>query len=367
MLWTSAQTRQCSVCDVDDDDDRDDAGKTHCIWYVFLSFVFYLMKAQLELISFDRCQGLFSIQFVDAAAIEHIMLSSSLLAVLLLGFYSAANASLLNCNCEPGPPGPPGPRGPPGLGGLGSAGGGGGIWGYPPVPPFNQHIPPLIGPRGLPGPPGPPGYCFPCQYGGQGGQGFGPNNFGLAGPGGVSGQGIASAIGNIIIIPSGVNGRAQLFRITPDGQLVRIENPREGINEILPSNLQDLLAQQAAVPTAATTSGITPPGQARPGATPPTPDDQPEGLDEAMFAVSSNNMESRKEAALRGITDANDWRRVLLLGEPNAHSAASSEPGSTNQLESSMDSFQRALVDLRDKYASLIQPRTTDQRYAVIL
>ncbi|KAH8365942.1 hypothetical protein KR093_007590, partial [Drosophila rubida] len=299
------------------------------------------------------------------------------------GFLAAASASLLNCNCEPGPPGPPGPRGPPGLGGIGGiggigGGGGGGIWGYPPVPPFNPNLPPLIGPRGLPGPPGPPGYCFPCPFGGGNGgfgglvgPGLGGNNFGLtgAGPGGATGQGIASAIGNIIIIPSGINGRAQLFRITPDGQLVRIENPRESINEILPSNLQDLLAQQAtnAVPTAATTTGITPPGQARPGATPATPDDQPEGLDEAMFAVSSANMESRKEAALRGISDANDWRRVLLLGEPNAHSAATSEPGSTNQLENSMDSFQRALVDLRDKYASLIQPRTTDQRYAVIL
>ncbi|KAH8278309.1 hypothetical protein KR044_010906, partial [Drosophila immigrans] len=283
------------------------------------------------------------------------------------GFAYAAHASLLNCNCEPGAPGPPGPRGPPGLGGIGGiGGGGGGMWGYPPVPPFS---PPLIGPRGLPGPPGPPGYCFPCPanggFGGLTGPGFGGNPFGLpgGGAGGATGQGIASAIGNIIIIPSGINGRAQLFRITPDGQLVRIENPRESINEILPSNLQDLLAQQAAVPTAATTTGITPPGLARPGATPPaTTDDQTDGLDEAMFAVSNAN----KEAALRGLTDANDWRRVLLLGEPNA--AASSEQGNGNKLESSMDSFQRALVDLRDKYASLIQPRSSpDQRYAVIL
>lgn len=232
----------------------------------------------------------------------------------------------------------------------------------------------MIGPRGLPGPPGPPGYCFPCPYGGGGG-GFGGIGPGLGGPGlggghfggpgGVSGQGIASAIGNIIIIPSGINGRAQLFRITPDGQLVRIENPRESLNEILPHNLQDLLAQQGAVPTASTLTGITPPSL-RPGGTSSTTDDQTDGMDEAMFAVSSANMESRKEA-LRGLSDVNDWRRVLLLGEPPARSAASSDPTNTNQLGNSMDNFQRALVDLRDKYASLIQPPTTDQRYAVIL
>ncbi|XP_034480942.1 collagen alpha-2(XI) chain [Drosophila innubila] len=271
---------------------------------------------------------------------------------LIRGLCATIHASLLNCNCEAGPPGPPGPRGPPGLIG---GGGGGGPWGYPPMPPYG----PIMGPRGLPGPPGPPGYCFPCPHRGHGGFGPGPGlgggNFG--GPGGVSGQGIASAIGNIIIIPSGINGRAQLFRITPDGQLVRIENPRESLNEILPSNVQDLLAQQAAVPTAATVTGITP----------PTPDDQPEGLDETMFAVSSANMESRKDT-LRGLSDAKDWRRILLLGEPSSASA-SPEQTSTNQLGNSMDSFQRALVDLRDKYASLMQPPTNnnDQRYAVIL
>lgn len=309
------------------------------------------------------------------------------------GICSTASASLLNCNCEPGPPGPPGPRGPPGAGfGFGGGGGGaggngiggngiggfGGGWGYGPVPPFNPHLGPIIGPRGLPGPPGPPGYCFPCPYGGAG---VGPNGFGLDnfGPNGFAsngqgtlGQGIASAIGNIIIIPSGINGRAQLFRITPDGQLLRIENPRESINEILPSTVQDLLAQQsaqaAAVPTAASNTGITPP-HSRPAPTQSTQqDDQTDGLDETMFAVPSANPE-RKDSPLRASSDANDWRRVLLLGEPNvASAAASSEQGSTSPLENSMDSFQRALVDLRDKYASLMQPRTTpDQRYAVIL
>lgn len=311
----------------------------------------------------------------------------------------------MNCNCEPGPPGPPGPRGPPGAGfgfggggGLGGPGGGpngnggfGGGWGFGPVPPFNPHLGPLIGPRGLPGPPGPPGYCFPCPFGGAGvgpngfgGGGVGPNGFGGAGPNGFGldgfggngqgtlGQGIASAIGNIIIIPSGINGRAQLFRITPDGQLLRIENPRESINEILPSNVQDLLAQQtaqpAAVPTAASTPGITPPNS-RPAPTQSTQqDDQTDGLDETMFAVPSASPE-RKDSPLRASSDANDWRRVLLLGEPNvASAAASSDQGSTSPLENSMDSFQRALVDLRDKYATLMQPRSTaDQRYAVIL
>lgn len=302
----------------------------------------------------------------------------------------------MNCNCEPGPPGPPGPRGPPGagfgFGGGGGAAGGiggsgiggsgiggfGGGWGYGPVPPFNPHLGPLIGPRGLPGPPGPPGYCFPCPYGGAG---LGPNGFGLDNFGangfatngqGTLGQGIGSAIGNIIIIPSGINGRATLFRITPDGQLVRIENPRESINEILPSTVQDLLAQHAAqaaaVPTAASTTGITPPNS-RPAPTQSTQqDDQTDGLDETMFAVPSASPE-RKDSPLRASSDANDWRRVLLLGEPNVASAAASlDQGSTSPLENSMDSFQRALVDLRDKYASLMQPRTTpDQRYAVIL
>lgn len=304
-----------------------------------------------------------------------------------------ASASLLNCNCEPGPPGPPGPRGPPGAGfGFGGGGGvgggvggggslGGGGWGYP-VPPFNPHLGPLIGPRGLPGPPGPPGYCFPCPYGGGvGGFGanhlgidnFGGNGFAANGQGGTLGQGIASAIGNIIIIPSGINGRAQLFRITPDGQLLRIENPRESINEILPSSVQDLLAQQAAAaaPTAASIgAGITPPNS-RPVPTASTPDDQIDGLDETAFAVSAETPE-RKDSPLRASSDANDWRRVLLLGEPNvgsaaAAAAASSDLSSTNPLGNSMDSFQRALVDLRDKYASLMQPRTPDQQYAVIL
>lgn len=310
-----------------------------------------------------------------------------------------ASASLLNCNCEPGPPGPPGPRGPPGAGfgyggggGGGSAGGGGGYgaggygggWGYP-VPPFNPHLGPLIGPRGLPGPPGPPGYCFPCPYGGGPGgfgnnqqqlgfdNGFGNGN-GQGGPlgqGGALGQGIASAIGNIIIIPSGANGRATLLRITPDGQVVRIENPQESINGILPSAVQDLLTQQAAaaaVPTAASLgTGITPPNS-QPVPTVSTTDDQTDGLDETAFAVAAGTPE-RKDSPLRASSDANDWRRVLLLGEPNESSAAASasDQSNTTPLENSMDSFQRALVDLRDKYASLMQPRTPDQRYAVIL
>ncbi|KAH8418204.1 hypothetical protein KR222_000599, partial [Zaprionus bogoriensis] len=323
--------------------------------------------------------------------------------ILLAGICSTASASLLNCNCEPGPPGPPGPRGPPGYGfggpggGGGGGAGGGGIgpgggtfgWGYP-MPPFNPHLGPLIGPRGLPGPPGqpgPPGYCFPCPYGGGVGPGggIGPGGlFGLDGlNNGLGSQGIASAIGNIIIIPSGVNGRAQLFRITPDGQLLRIENPRESINDIVPNNLQDLLAQQqqqqqqqqqlqqqqqqlAAVPTAASVPGITPPAPRPVPTQSAQAEDQPDGLDETLFAVPAAGAE-RKEV-LRATSDANDWRRVLLLGEPSAASSDSaSDQGGTSPLENSMDSFQRALVDLRDKYASLMQPRSSDQRYAVIL
>lgn len=84
-----------------------------------------------------------------------------------------------------------------------------------------------------------------------------------------------------------------------------------------------------------------------------------------MFAAASSQNAERKEA-LRASSEAADWRRVLL-GESPVASAAKSEPSSTNQLGDSVDSFQRALVDLREKYASLIQPKSGDQRYAVIL
>ncbi|XP_023161472.1 uncharacterized protein LOC111593105 [Drosophila hydei] len=247
------------------------------------------------------------------------MESHSLLALLLLGLCSTIGASLLNCNCPPGPRGPPGPTGPPGLSGLSRrAEFIPSIWGYPPVP---GPIAPIMA-------------------------GLGPDTFG---------QSISTSIGNLIIIPSNLNGRAQLFRITPDGNLIRVENSKNELNEILPPNFQDLLTQQGAVPTADPTAVITP----------PTPDDQPEELDESMFATAGQSVE-RKEL-LRASSDANDWRRVLLLGEKPAVSAGNAEPSSTSQLESSMDSFQRALVDLKDKYASLIQPKAGDQRYAVIL
>lgn len=171
------------------------------------------------------------------------------------------------------------------------------------------------------------------------------------------GQGISTAIGNLIIIPSVQNGSAQLFRITPEGQLVRIENSRTELSEILPADFQDQLAQQGAIATADPISVITP----------PTPDEHPEtgGFDEAMFAAAASKNAERKEA-IRASSEAADWRRVLL-GETPVASAAKSEPSSTNQLESSMESFQRALVDLRDKYSSLIQPKSSDQHYAVIV
>ncbi|XP_017860667.1 PREDICTED: collagen alpha-1(XXVI) chain [Drosophila arizonae] len=295
------------------------------------------------------------------------MESHSLISLLVLGFCATIGASLLNCSCPPGPrgpPGPPGPMGPPGVSRPSS-----GIWGYPPpVPgpyggPMVGPVTPVMGPRGLPGPPGPPGYCFPCPYspygpplGPGGGPPLGPG-FG-AGGGPPLGPGFgAGAIGNLIIIPSVQNGSAQLFRITPEGQLVRIENSRSELSEILPADFQDQLAQQGAIATADPMSVITP----------PTPNEHPEtgGFDEAMFAAAARKNDERKEA-VRASSEAADWRRVLL-GETPVASAAKSEPSSTNQLESSMDSFQRALVDLRDKYSSLIQPKSSDQRYAAIV
>ncbi|TDG47137.1 hypothetical protein AWZ03_006402 [Drosophila navojoa] len=282
------------------------------------------------------------------------MESHSLISLLVLGFCATIGASLLNCNC------PPGPRGPPGLPGLMGPPGISrpfpGMWGHPPPGPggpFGGPFTPIMGPPGLPGPPGPPGYCFPCPYSPFGsGPPIGPG-FGHGGPN-PYGQGISTAIGNLIVIPSVHNGRAHLFRITPEGQLVRIENSRSELNEILPTNFQEQLAQQGAVPTADPIPVITP----------PTSGEHPEagGVDEAMFAAGQN---AEANEAVRGNSEAADWRRVLL-GESSAVRAAKSEPISNKQLENSMDSFQRALSDLREKYASLIQPKSDDQPYAAI-
>ncbi|XP_017038279.1 cuticle collagen 1 [Drosophila kikkawai] len=302
------------------------------------------------------------------------MVFRGLLAVFLLGFCSRAQASLVKCSCDPGPAGERGPPGPPGPPGNGN----GGFWGYPPTGPFPPNVPIIPGPRGLPGPPGPPGYCFPCPAVPPV-RGFPPppgvpipplfsTQAGGAGFGGASA--LTTAVGNIIVIPGGVGtglaGRAQFFHISPDGQVLQIDRPQN-----LPSDLFDAPANTAAStvippppPTSASVSGITPPTvQAAP--TQPTPGEQttllPENVEETVFAVGN-----RRKDFLRGSSDASDWRRILLLGErpsetllpPNVHSVS-------NQLENSMESFQRALVELKEKYANLVQPRSANQ-YAVI-
>ncbi|KAI8040583.1 collagen alpha-1(VIII) chain [Drosophila gunungcola] len=300
------------------------------------------------------------------------------LAFLALGLCSTVQSSLVKCSCDPGAKGdrgPPGPPGPPGF------------WGYPPMGPYPPNLPLIPGPRGLPGPPGPPGYCFPCPAVPPvippvippvvppvvpPGVPVPPLISTQAVPGGGFGaaSALTTAVGNIIVIPGGVlNGRAQFFHISPDGQVMQIERPQN-----LPSELFDSPAAQSPQPqpTSASLSGITPPAvqgaptQATPGELfPPQTTSLPENLEETVYAVGN-----RKDF-LRGSTDASDWRRILLLGErshdglltPKGHSVQQHNP---NQLENSMENFQKALVELKEKYATLIQPRSSNQ-YAVII
>ncbi|XP_016932060.3 collagen alpha-1(XV) chain [Drosophila suzukii] len=299
----------------------------------------------------------------------------SLLAVLFLGLCSTAQASLVKCSCDPGAPGergPPGPPGPPGNGGPG-------YWG------FGGPFPPFPGPRGLPGPPGPPGFCFPCPAPpplrnfpppGVPVQPFVSTQVPGGGFGGASA--LTTAVGNIIVIPAGtgtgLTGRAQFFHISPDGKVLQIDRPQN-----LPSELFDSPVNQGGgaqvpppQPTSSSLSGITPTAnQLSP--TQPTPGDLgntqttllPENIEETLFAVGN-----RKDF-LRGSSDASDWRRILLLGERShdglmAAKGQSVQQHNSNQLESSMDNFQRALVELKEKYATLVQPRSASQ-YAVII
>ncbi|XP_017012325.2 collagen alpha-1(X) chain [Drosophila takahashii] len=311
-----------------------------------------------------------------------------LAAVLVLGLCSSAQGSLVKCSCDPGPAGergPPGPPGPPGNGnGLG--GSGNGYWGYP--GPYPPNLPIIPGPRGLPGPPGPPGYCFPCPAAPPlrsfppPGVPVPPFISAQAVPGGGFGgaSALTTAVGNIIVIPggatgTGLTGRAQFFHISPDGQVMQIDRPQN-----LPSELFDSPANQGQAapipppqPTSASLSGITPPAiQLAP--TQPTPGELgtpqttllPENIEETVFAVGN-----RKDF-LRGSSDASDWRRILLLGERShdgllaAKAQSVQQQHNPNQLESSMENFQRALVELKEKYATLVQPRSANQ-YAVII
>ncbi|XP_017071635.1 collagen alpha-2(VIII) chain [Drosophila eugracilis] len=309
----------------------------------------------------------------------------SLLAVFVLGFSTTAQASLVKCSCDPGPAGergPPGPPGPPGNS-NGLAGSGSGYWGYPPTGPYPPNLPIIQGPRGLPGPPGPPGYCFPCPAVPPL-RSFPPPGVPVppfvstpAGGGFGGSSALTSAVGNIIVIPGGVGtglaGRAQFFHISPDGQVMQIDRPQN-----LPTELFDSAVNQAAAPipppqpTSSSLSAITPPAvQMAP--TQPTPGELgaaqttllPENIEETVFAVGN-----RKDF-LRGSSDASDWRRILLLGERShdglmtakGHSVQQHNP---NQLENSMENFQRALVELKEKYATLVQPRSANQ-YAVII
>ncbi|XP_017840062.2 putative cuticle collagen 145 [Drosophila busckii] len=304
--------------------------------------------------------------------------SQALLTAVLLVVCSTVGATLLNCNCERGPPGPPGPTGPagprgfpgrPGFSGFGkstwsdqfsfSPFGGSAMNGpmagpeFGPPPMFGGPMagPPMMGPIGPPGPPGPPGYCFPCPFNGGGVGPFGAGDQNVA-------QGISTAIGNLIIVPSATNGRAQLFRITPEGQIVKIENNNDLYNEALPPSLQELFSLQASVPpTAATINEITPPSQEQLEETPP------EDLDEAMFAAAADEAERKKQIRGNGNTGSTDWRRILLLGERNSPvKSAANEPSATVKIEDSMDSFQRALADLRQKYAALTKPKQQQQQ-----
>ncbi|XP_017043533.1 collagen alpha-2(VIII) chain [Drosophila ficusphila] len=306
------------------------------------------------------------------------------LAVLVLGLFSTAHASLVKCSCDPGPPGergPPGPPGPP-ANGNGLGGSGAGYWGYPPGGPFSPNLPYIQGPRGLPGPPGPPGYCFPCPAAppirGFGGVPVPPfvSTPAVTGNGGFGGANAGStAVGNIIVIPAGtttttgLTGRAQFYHISPDGQVIQIDRPQNlpsGLFEA-PVNQGNSAQNQQPQPTSASLSGITPPAV---GPTQPTNGDLgnsqptllPDNIEDTVFAVGN-----RKDF-LRGSSDATDWRRILLLGE-RSHDALLT-PKSTlhnpNQLEDSMDNFQRALVELKEKYASLVTPRSSNQ-YAVII
>ncbi|XP_026849107.1 collagen alpha-1(XVIII) chain [Drosophila persimilis] len=322
---------------------------------------------------------------------NHSMRSSVLLAILLLGICicSGVQASLVKCSCDPGPAGergPPGPPGPPGAGFGGGGGGGGGIggghgggfWPYPPTPPFTPNLPIIPGPRGLPGPPGPPGYCFPCPAVPPPIRAYPPPlgvpvppflSTQVGGGGGNAASALTSAVGNIIVIPSGagtgLTGRAQFYHISPDGQVLRIDPPKDVPNELFDSlgaSATNPAPQppQPLQPTSASLSGITPPPtQATPGEQQQTTV-TPEVLDETVFAVSGN----RGKDFLRGNSEASDWRRILLLGErPTEAPIAQHHP---SQLGNSMESFQRALVELKEKYATLMQPRSGN-RYAVIL
>ncbi|KAH8380021.1 hypothetical protein KR009_008544, partial [Drosophila setifemur] len=298
---------------------------------------------------------------------------------LFSGLSSSAQASLMKCSCDPGPAGERGPPGPPGPPGSGHSGGGSGFWGYPPTGPYPPNVPIIPGPRGLPGPPGPPGYCFPCPAAPPI-RGFPPPGVPVppfvstqAVPGGFGAQASTTAVGNIIVIPggaagTGLTGRAQFFHISPDGQVMQIDRPQN-----LPIELFDsptiggagATQMQAPQPTASSMSGITPPAPAA-APTQPTPLEMgtpgttllPEKVEDTVFAVGN-----RKDF-LRGNSEASDWRRILLLGErpsdvllpPNGPSVHS-----PNQLESSMESFQRALVELKEKYANLVQPRSANQ------
>ncbi|EDW93523.1 collagen alpha-1(VIII) chain [Drosophila yakuba] len=307
-----------------------------------------------------------------------------LLAFLVLGLCSTARASLVKCSCDPGPQGergPPGPPGPPGNQ-IGHHGSGSGYWGYPPSGPYPPNLPFIQGPRGLPGPPGPPGYCFPCPAGPPL-RAFPPPGVPVppfistpAGGGFGAASTLTSAVGNIIVIPGAAGtvaaGRAQFYHISPDGQVLQIDRPQN-----LPSELFDAPVNQAAgapipppQPTSSSLSGITPPAVQVPP-TQPTPSDLgvqqptllPENVEETVFAVGNRN------DFLRGSSDASDWRRILLLGErPTAGlvKGQSVQQLNPNQLESSVENFQRALVELKEKYATLTQPRSSNQ-YAVII
>lgn len=171
---------------------------------------------------------------------------------------------------------------------------------------------------------------------------------------------------------TGLAGRAQFFHISPDGQVVQIDRPQNLPNELFdtPVNQGSGAPIPPPQPTSSSLSGITPPAVQVPP-TQPTPGDLgaqqptilPENMEETVFAVGN-----RKDF-LRGSSDASDWRRILLLGERPTDGllkGQSVQQLSPNQLESSVENFQRALVELKEKYATLIQPRNSNQ-YAVII
>ncbi|XP_053949358.1 collagen alpha-1(XVII) chain [Anastrepha ludens] len=301
----------------------------------------------------------------------------SLLAAISTTVGSGARASLMKCTCEPGAPGPMGPPGPRGDPGYGAS----------------PYYPPA---RGPPGPPGPPGICgcpwYPPYFGGGGGGGGGGGAFRIL-RGDLPGlQGLSAE--NLIVLTSPNSG--QFNPNTLASILSTTARPvSTSLNSVQypPNTLIVVGANGELIPVNSVRGGIN---------VSPTPSRVPFGS--FNTGLQHTTTESLPLSGLfarpinLGTTDFDQYRRQVLLGEAKRNesgqtstisaetelNAAGEENNAnaerfqyqensqlyTNQAEDSVEEFQRAVEELRQRFAHLNKAANgqgQDQKIAIIL